>query len=105
MADRHGFADYMLFVEGKAVSFSSAISPRPPTSLSGSGKKVWQEVDRLVDCGNALLEGRRLDDAKVDLFTMIEPDTPLQRVAHTALRGRRDVKWVRDWLEEIETTL
>jgi hypothetical protein len=35
----------------------------------------------------------------------VKPTSPLHRVARLAVRGRRDVPWVLDWWEEVETTL
>lgn len=65
-------------------------------------KDVWKQVDDLVNRGiRCLSAGCSLDDVKEDLYKIAR----CSRVAHTALRGRRDVPWVETWLDEIGATL
>jgi hypothetical protein len=69
-------------------------------------RKIWKRVDELITRGQKCLgDGRDLAEIKADLHELIRPTTPLSRVAKVAIRGRRDVAWIREWLEEIETTL
>ena len=63
-------------------------------------------MDRLVDRGTRYEHsGQSLDDVKADLHELVRGSSPLARVARMAVRGRRDIGWVWDWLEEVETTL
>lgn len=74
--------------------------------LVAERRRIWRKVDQLVQRGEQhLAGGGSLNEVKSDLHELIRPTSPLYRVARLALRGRRDLAWVRDWLEEIETTL
>ena len=75
-------------------------------SLVSARRRIWRKIDQLVDRGEKhRLEGRSLDEVKSDLHELMRPTSPLHRVARLAIRGRRDIGWVLDWLEEVETTL
>jgi uncharacterized protein (TIGR02646 family) len=79
--------------------------------LVRSRKRLWKRVNGLVDRGTRYVEQGLttphgpLDDVKDDLHELIRRSEPLCRVAHLALRGHRDLEWVREWLEDMETTL
>jgi len=74
-------------------------------------KSIYRRVDELVDRGSRYIDkgldalGGPLDNVKGDLHGMIRGGTALCRVARLSLRGRRNLDWVREWLEDIETTL
>jgi hypothetical protein len=79
-------------------------------SLVAERKQLWARVNALVDRGSRIISRHgpadpSLTDVKQDLRALIRRSSPLCRLSHLALRGRRDVEWVRDWLDEIETTL
>ena len=74
--------------------------------LVAKRREVWRRVDRLVKRGEKhITSGASLADVKEDLHEMIRSNSPLYRVAWLAVRGKRNHHWVKEWLEEIETTL
>ncbi len=76
------------------------------TKLKWRRRQLWAKVDKLVDRGSRYEEQERpLDDVKEDLHELIRGSNSMAPVARLAVRGRRDIEWVADWLEEVEPTL